>query len=73
MNRRPRRSASERRALAYDNFVEFLGHLLTRLSLRQVALRSGVSHSELSRLARGLRKPTLRTAKAVIDAYVGPR
>jgi transcriptional regulator with XRE-family HTH domain len=33
-----------------------------RMSLRQVALRSGVNVSTVSRIVRGERRPTLRTA-----------
>lgn len=47
-----------------DEFSEWLRRELRarRMSLRQLALRSGVNASTVSRVARGDRRPSLRTA-----------
>jgi hypothetical protein len=57
------------RLAAYEDFPRFLRRLLASRSTRQVALRTGLDHATVARLARGHRDPHLATAKAVIDAY----
>jgi transcriptional regulator with XRE-family HTH domain len=44
-----------------------------KLSQRQLAQRSGVDHSTISRLMRGHRIPSLRTATLLADGLGGPQ
>lgn len=54
-------------------FRDWLGRELRarRMSLRQLAERSGVNASTISRILRGERRPTLRTAVRIARAVEG--
>jgi transcriptional regulator with XRE-family HTH domain len=43
-----------------------------RWSVRYLAMRSGVSHSTISRLLGGERMPSLETARRLAEALLGP-
>ena len=54
-----------------DSFAEWLRLELRahRMSVRQLALRSGVDHSTISRILSGNREPGLRTALALVGVF----
>ena len=54
-----------------DSFAEWLRLELRahRMSVRQLALRSGVDHSTISRILAGNREPGLRTALAIVGVF----
>ena len=54
-----------------DSFAEWLRIELRarRMSVRQLALRSGVDHSTISRILTGNREPGLKTALALVRVF----
>ena len=54
--------------VAEGDFAGWLGGAMTarRISLRMLAIRAGMDHSTISRLANGSREPLLATALALI-------
>jgi DNA-binding phage protein len=60
----------ERRLYAYEHFREFLSVLHGRHTMRQIAHRSGLDHSTISRLLNSDRDPQLETAQAIIGAFL---
>ena len=61
------------RSAVTPTFSEWLQHRLeaSRLTQRQVAVKSGIDHSTVSRLLSGDRMPSLRTATLLAKAFGG--
>ena len=71
--RRPYEELDPRRSAGAPSFTSWLQQRLevSRLTQRQLANKSGIDHSTISRLLRGERLPSLRTATSLAKALGG--
>lgn len=60
----------QRRYEAFMDFKTYIEEETKRHSLRQIAQRTGLNHSTVSRIRTGTRAANMDTAKRIIEAFI---